>query len=280
MITTQSIIYKQIDDLKDIQEMVSFQEEIWSREAVIPLAQLIAASHHGGFISGAFHDGKLIGMSYSFPGYKHQEHYLYSHMAAVHQDYRNLGIGLQLKLKQREWAIQYGYKKIVWTFDPLEARNAYFNLNKLGAYVKTYIPSYYGEMKDKLNKGLPSDRFLAEWDICSTRVKSALAGSLQNEFTVKNYEPLLNYRENNQLPFSCEEKIINNEDGYLLPVPANIHHLKKVDIETAKAWRYELRKVLTEVLSKGYRVTGMLKNNTEPVHYYVIENKNLEHDHD
>ncbi|MFK2826674.1 GNAT family N-acetyltransferase [Bacillus sp. B190/17] len=273
MSTTESIICKQLEELKDIQEMVSFQEEIWGRGSAVPITQLIAASHHGGLLLGAFHQDQLVGGLYSFPGYHNQDVYLYSHMAAVHPNYQNAGIGSKLKLKQREWAMQYGYKKIMWTFDPLQARNSHFNLNKLGAYVNTYIPSYYGEMNDKLNKGLPSDRFLAEWDICSQRVEKALAGTLHSETAEKNYSLLFNYEEHHELPVPLNVNIVSGEDGYLIPVPADIHHLKQVDIEIAKKWRYELRNHITEWLSKGYKVTGIIRNSSQSVHYYVIENE-------
>ncbi|USK36499.1 GNAT family N-acetyltransferase (plasmid) [Bacillus sp. F19] len=277
MVLTQQIVYKQIEDLKEMQDVVYFQEEIWGNAVVTPLPQLIAASHHGGIIIGAFNEGELIGFTYGFSGYKNEEHYLISHMTGVRQNYQNYGIGLNLKLKQRELAIEYGYKNIKWTFDPLEARNAYFNLNKLGAYAKTYFNSYYGEMGDKLNTGLPSDRFLVEWDICSNRVTEALFGP-QKGSSFKNYHPLLTWSDFGDIPLPLDEKPIENEIGYLVPVPANFQSLKQVDNGAAKAWRYKFRNVVSKAISKGYKVTGIIKNTTN-VHFYIIEN-NVEALHD
>ncbi|PLR79838.1 hypothetical protein CVD25_09700 [Bacillus canaveralius] len=280
MAMTKQIVYKHIQDLKEIEEVVSFQEEIWSRDTVTPLPQLLAACHHGGSVIGAFDHGDLVGFSYGFSGYKDGQPYLISHMTAVNPKYQNLGIGLKLKLKQREWAIEYGYQKIVWTYDPLEARNAYFNLNKLGAYTKTYIESYYGEMNDKLNRGLPTDRLLAEWDICSIRVTNALEGTLQNEFSAKKYQPLLGWRESGDIPIPLDEVIIANDRGYLVPVPAYFQCLKQVNNEAAKAWRYKLRNVVSDAFSKGYRATGILRNSQSNVHFYIIEHHNTEALHD
>lgn len=276
MVLTQPIVYKNVESLKEIQDVVCFQEEIWGKDAVTPLPQLIAAAHHGGIIIGAFIEGELIGFSYGFSGYKNGKKYLISHMTGVRNKYQNCGIGLQLKLNQRDWAVDYGYQKIVWTFDPLEARNAFFNLNKLGAYSKTYYPSYYGEMSDKLNKGLPTDRFLVEWDICSNRVKKALAGVLQNDISVKNYRPLLTCRDIRNVPYPLGEAPIMNEEGYLIPVPVNFQVLKQEDYEAAKAWRYKLRNAVSNAFSEGYAVTGMVKNSIANVHFYVIENKTME----
>jgi predicted GNAT superfamily acetyltransferase len=280
MVLTQPIVYKNIEDLKEIEDVVFFQEEIWGRDAVTPLPQLIAAAHHGGILIGAFDERELIGFSYGFSGYKNGENYLISHMTGVRRKYQNYGIGLQLKLKQRDWAVDYGYQKIVWTFDPLEARNAYFNFNKLGAYAKTYYPSYYGEMSDKLNKGLPTDRLLAEWDICSNRVQNALTGVFQNDIAAQNYQPLLVWSDVKNVPYPLEEEPIKNEKGYLIPVPVNFQSLKLEDYEAAKAWRYKLRNAVSNAISEGFAVTGILKNNKTNVHFYVIEKKTMEALHD
>ncbi|TWI58201.1 GNAT family N-acetyltransferase [Halalkalibacter nanhaiisediminis] len=271
MVMTESIMYRKIDNIKEIQEVVSFQEEIWSRDAVSPLPQLVAASHHGGVIMGAFHAAKLVGFSYGFSGYKNKEHYLISHMTAISPSYQNLGIGLALKLKQRDWAIEYGYKKIVWTYDPLESRNAYFNINKLGGYVKTHLPSYYGEMNDKLNNGLPTDRFVVEWDICSDRVKNALAGLNKLESSDREYSSLLTIKVNGGLPYPHEENLIKNQKSYLIPVPVDFQKIKQVDFEVAKAWRLKFRNAASDILLEGYKVTRILKTTNHLVHYYVLE---------
>ncbi|WP_404406381.1 GNAT family N-acetyltransferase [Jeotgalibacillus malaysiensis] len=280
MVHTQQITYKVIEELKEVQDVVRFQEEIWGIEAVTPLPQLIANSNNGGVLVGAFDQNELIGFCFGFPGYKNGKNYLISHMTGIREKYQNYGIGLQLKLIQREWAIKYGYEKIVWTFDPLEARNAYFNLIKLGAYVNTYYKSYYGEMTDKLNKGLPSDRFLAEWDIGSTSVTDAVNGVDKKEMSVGDYQQLLTFQEHGEVPYPLEEKTIDNQKGYLVPVPANFQSLKRLNDEAAKAWRFKLRSVLSDALQKGYQVKGIVKNGTSNVHFYVLGNKMMEDLHD
>lgn len=265
-----SITYKRIEDLENINAVVILQADIWGEDTVTPLPQLIASVHHGGIIIGAFVENRLVGFCYGFTGFTNGEVYLVSHMAAVLPEFQNAGVGYQLKIKQREWAIAYGYQKIVWTYDPLEVRNGYFNLCKLGAYSKTYIPSYYGEMQDKLNKGLPADRLLIEWDICSNRVEKAISGVLPYK-TELEYEILLDNDKNTEYPLTVGGKFNSRQIGYLVAVPTNIQLLKQTKLGIAKAWRNALRSVLSEALLKGYIITGVKKVPNSSIQYYVLE---------
>ncbi|MHC0035383.1 GNAT family N-acetyltransferase [Pseudoneobacillus sp. C159] len=260
MISVDYITYKIIEDLAEINEVVGLQTEIWSASSVSPLPHLLASIHHGGIIIGAFNETELIGFCYGFTGFKNGQVYLVSHMAAVKQPYQNYGIGYQLKLKQREWAVKYGYPKIVWTYDPLEVRNGYFNLNKLGAYSRKYHVEYYGEMEDKLNKGLPSDRLLIEWDIHSERVAGAITGSLLKP-NVDGYEILQD-----------GQKFDAQKHGFLVPAPANIQFVKQTAMEEAQKWRISLRNTLSMALAKGYAITGVHKQSDSITHYYILEN--------
>jgi predicted GNAT superfamily acetyltransferase len=272
---TNLITYKTIEDLVDINDIVSLQSDIWSQDSVSPLPQLVASIHHGGILIGAYSDNRLVGFCYGFAGYKNGEVYLISHMAAVRPEYQNFGVGYQLKLKQREWAVAYGYQKIVWTFDPLEVRNGYFNLCKLGAYSKMYIPSYYGEMQDKLNKGLPADRLVIEWDICSHRVEKAISGVMPYPKD-HNYEILLHADQDTEYPNPIEKRSIPQGDGYLVAVPTNIQLLKQTNLEIAKAWRLAIRDVISEALLDEFVITGVQKVPNSPIQYYVLEKKSLE----
>ena len=269
MTITSSITYREIEDLEEVKEIVKFQGEIWGRNVVIPLTQLVAARHHGGVIIGAFYGRKLIGFTYGFPGFKDGKAYLVSHMTAVDPQLQNAGVGLSLKLKQREWAIKFGdYEKIIWTFDPLEARNAYFNLMKLGAYSRNYIENYYGLMDDKLNKGLSTDRFLIEWDITSNRVIHAINKQNNLPAEISSYPIVVD-------SLSCQEEV-GRSQGYLVPVPTKIQELKREDMELAEKWRYELRSIFTSLISSGYIVTGLRKGHHQSNQYYVIEKKSVE----
>jgi predicted GNAT superfamily acetyltransferase len=117
-----------------------------------------------------------VGFTLAYAGEKSGKPYLHSHFAAVLPEYRDLGIGRQLKLAQREQALQRGIDRIEWTFDPLQARNAYFNICRLGALCRRYLPNLYGTTSSPLHAGLPTDRLLAEWRLNSQRVRDVVAG--------------------------------------------------------------------------------------------------------
>ncbi|WP_163100191.1 GNAT family N-acetyltransferase [Peribacillus alkalitolerans] len=274
---TDSITYRRIEALEEINEVVLLQSEIWSADVVSPLPQLVASIHHGGLIIGAYLNDRLIGFSYGFAGLKNGETYLVSHMTGVRPEYQNGGLGFQLKLKQRERAIVNGYQKIVWTYDPLEIRNGFFNLCKLGAYSRTYLPSYYGEMQDKLNKGLPSDRLLVEWDLCSRRVEKTIDGGIPDPFE-NEYEILLS--TDGEYPSEVVKKINPQQRGYLVSVPSNIQLVKHSNLDAARAWRLALRNVLNEALLSGFIISGVQKKSNSYIHYYMLENKRLEESHD
>ena len=192
-------------------------------------------------------------------------------MMAIHPEYRNKQLGEKLKFLPRDWAKDYGYKKIVWTFDPLESRNGYLNLRKLGAYLRTYYSSYYGVMSDELNKGMPSDRFLVEWEV--SKENNSKENPLELNATVK----LVDWLKEEKVirPITSEMKLEKNH--YAIAVPTSIHEIKKTDINVALEWRYALREAFTKALEKGYIVTDVIKEHgNHSVHFYIIKNSKAE----
>ena len=161
--------------LSEFEECVRLQLIVWGKDIVVPTPVFVVAEHTGGFTHGAFIDSKMVGFSMAFAAYSHSRPFLHSHMAAVAPEYQNTGIGRRLKLAQREDALRAGIGLMEWTFDPLEFRNAHFNLVRLGAIVRRFIPDCYGITDSPLHAGLPTDRLVAEWWLDSERVQSVLA---------------------------------------------------------------------------------------------------------
>jgi predicted GNAT superfamily acetyltransferase len=164
---------------EDLKSAVRLQRQIWGFEDVdlIPLRLFVVASKIGGQVYGAFDAGQMVGFCMSIPGLKPGgKTYLHSHMLGVLPEYRNTGVGRTLKLTQRDDALSRGIDLIEWTFDPLEIKNAFFNMERLGAIVRRYVPNQYGTTSSPLHGGLPTDRCIAEWWISSPRVKSVLEG--------------------------------------------------------------------------------------------------------
>ncbi len=175
----------------ELEACVQLQIETWGYDQsdVIPRKAFLVAQTIGGQVMGAF-DTELdrnsgaaptmVGFVFSLPGVKtghpQPQTYLHSHMLAVREPYRNRGIGRQLKLQQRLEALSRGIRHIQWTFDPLEIKNAFMNIHRLGAIVRTYRPDFYGVSSSRLQAGLPTDRLLAEWQLDSPRVEAIVAG--------------------------------------------------------------------------------------------------------
>jgi predicted GNAT superfamily acetyltransferase len=163
----------------DFRDAVRLQKEIWGFEDVelLPLRLFVVANKIGGEALGAFDDGRMIGFCLAIPGLKPGgKSYLHSHMLGVLPEYRDARVGRRLKLAQRDAALARGVELIEWTFDPLEIKNAFFNMERLGAIVRRYVPNQYGTTTSPLHGGLPTDRCIAEWWIASPRARAIVAG--------------------------------------------------------------------------------------------------------
>jgi predicted GNAT superfamily acetyltransferase len=156
---------------------VALQKEVWNftDAELIPLRMFVVAEKVGGQVMGAFAGSEMVGFALSVPGTRSGSVYLHSHMLAVRKDQRNSGLGRRLKLLQREDALARGIELIEWTFDPLEIKNAYLNIEKLGAIARRYNINQYGITSSPLQGGLPSDRLIAEWWLKSKRVETLLS---------------------------------------------------------------------------------------------------------
>ena len=165
----------QLATLDEFAAAVRLQRDIWGFEDVelLPLRLFVVASKIGGQVLGAFDGGKMVAFCLCIPGLKPGGRaYLHSHMLGVMPKYRDTGLGRKLKLKQRDYALASGVDLIEWTFDPLEIKNAFFNIERLGAIVRRYVHNQYGRTSSHLHGSLPTDRLVAEWWIRSRRAEA------------------------------------------------------------------------------------------------------------
>jgi predicted GNAT superfamily acetyltransferase len=169
--------------IAEFEEMVDLESRVWEfgERNVVPSQMYVVAAKIGGQVLGAFVGDKMAGFVLAYPGIRDGKPYLHSHMAAVLPEFRDLGLGRMLKLAQREDALARGISLIEWTFDPLQARNAYFNLCRLGVVVRRYLIDVYGSTSSPLHAGLPTDRLVAEWYLDSQRVKDIVVGKSQSK---------------------------------------------------------------------------------------------------
>jgi predicted GNAT superfamily acetyltransferase len=180
-----SITIRKCHGLDEMRACVALQKEVWnfSDAELVPLRMFVVAEKIGGQVMGAFEGKEMIGFAFAIPGARAGHAYLHSHMLAVRNTYRNSGLGRRLKLFQREDALERGFELIEWTFDPLEIKNGYLNIEKLGAVARRYNVNQYGITSSPLQGGLPTDRLIAEWWLKSRRVESLLRSGAKPTLT-------------------------------------------------------------------------------------------------
>lgn len=182
--TTGEVTIRKCEALEEMQACFALQKEVWkfADADLIPVRMFVVAAKIGGQVIGAFDGKELIGFALAIPGMRNGYCYLHSQMLAVRQQYRNGGLGRRMKLYQREEALARGFELMEWTFDPLEIKNAYLNIEKLGAIARRYNVNQYGITSSPLQGGLPTDRLVAEWWMKSKRVEAVLADAPRAEF--------------------------------------------------------------------------------------------------
>lgn len=242
-----------VDETPDACELLT---EIWasgSGRPPIEASLLIALLHADNYVAGAFAQQELVGVCVGFCTPPMQSG-LHSHIAGVRPSNSGHGIGTALKLHQRAWALRRGLAAISWTYDPLVARNAYFNLGRLGAAAVDYIPDFYGEMTDGLNEGQRSDRMVVHWDL--TRwppTEPADNGEVRPVLEVgRAREPV--FVELPAEAVACR-----------LAIPDDIAALRSHDPELADRWRHATGDAFTELLQQGWGVTGF-----DPAGFYLL----------
>ncbi|MGH9598427.1 MAG: GNAT family N-acetyltransferase [Terracidiphilus sp.] len=201
------IVVRSCSGFDEFEACVRLQIETWGYDPsdVIPRKAFRIAQEIGGQIVGAFDTEissadisscesgagaqSLVGFAMSLPGVKtdsgEPRPYLHSHMLAVRESYRNRGLGAQLKREQRLEALSRGIRLLEWTFDPLESKNAYLNIHRLGATASAYLVDFYGVSSSRLQGGLPTDRLVAEWRLDSERVQAVLDGRPPEPLTIE-----------------------------------------------------------------------------------------------
>lgn len=178
---SDTLVIRKCGGVEEFQKCVDLQKEVWnfSDLDVVPLRMFVVAEKIGGQIIGTFDGKDMVGFALSIPGSRNGHPYLHSHMLAVRESHRNAGLGRRMKLAQREDGLARGFELIEWTFDPLEIKNAYLNIEKLGAIARRYTINQYGMSSSPLQGGLPTDRLVAEWWLKSKRVQTLVsAGNL------------------------------------------------------------------------------------------------------
>jgi predicted GNAT superfamily acetyltransferase len=246
---SQAVIeIRQLSALDEFAEVLRLQQVIWgfADSELLPLRFLVVVSKVGGHVFGAYDmaqspEPAMVGFCFAIPGVKPPGRpYLHSHMLGVLPAYHNAGIGRRLKLRQREEALSRGIELIEWTFDPLELKNAFLNIERLGAIVRRYSENQYGLTNSPLHGGLPTDRCIAEWWLRSPRVHAILAGEKVDKHPVDR-----------------------------IAYPAEIARIRSQEPTRARAIQEANAERFLDAFERGLAVTGFVRNETEGT--YLLE---------
>ncbi len=232
-----------LQSIDEFEEAVQLQKQIWGFADIelLPRRLFVVANKVGGQTLGAFDRGRMVAFLIAIPGIKADgTHYIHSHMLGTLPEYQDRGLGRRLKLKQREEALERGIPLVEWTFDPLELKNAYFNIERLGVIVQRFVPNQYGTTSSHLHGGLPTDRCVAEWWLMAPRVLAIIGG-------------------NEHVRPASEARIV---------VPANIADLRAADPDQAREIQSQVREGFLEHFRNGLAVTGFEKTGDHGVYLF------------
>ena len=251
---------RRLTRIEEFRQCEQLQDRIWGPDDIgrVSSLVLITAEDNGGSAIGAFVDeDRLVGFVCSFLGFADNGTLkLCSVLMAVDLELQKGGIGYHLKLAQREAALAQGVELITWTFDPLASLNAHLNIHKLGCVTSRYLVNCYGIAQGGINAGLPTDRFLVEWWVGKPWVDSRLRGMPAEPTAGARWVNEVAPHPHTGLPV-CQGCALDLDDPVLLvEIPENIRTLKMADIDLARSWRLELRRVFPHYFAQGYQVTG------------------------
>jgi predicted GNAT superfamily acetyltransferase len=266
-------------DDSDFTAFESLQRETWGEDVAEVVTGALAriVQKIGGIAAGAFNSrNEMVGLVFGFTGVRDGRPVHWSHMLAVKESQRNAGVGVRLKLYQRNALLDMGVNEIYWTYDPLVAKNAQLNFNILGAGVLEYSVNMYGAGEDsKLFRGIGTDRFVVVWRIGDEKVIDVL--EKRRRFDDERFE---------HSPFVVSRLVENDRSSFpastldctalrvRVEIPPDVHQLMSSSLASASAWRTATREAFQQYLVNGYQVAGFYCDKTSGRCFYCLEQSN------
>lgn len=252
----------------ELRACVRLQQATWGDDFsdTVPTSILKVAQRIGGVALGAFDDADLVGFVFGLTGVERGRIVHWSDMLAVRRDARNLGIGRRLKEEQRRAALEVGAEVMYWTFDPLVARNAHLNVNRLGARVAEYVENMYGLTDSVLHGLVPTDRLVVAWPTREDEIENRL---FDVNWTVSSPDC-------QQAPIATPDWIAGVEGASILPhcvrveIPGDAESLLRGAPEDAARWRNSVRSAMRWGLATGYTVNGFLMDQSRDRGFYLM----------
>lgn len=249
--------------MADYRACVALQRATWGQDFSerAPPTVLMAAQEVGGVAAGAFAaDGELLGFVFGLTGIRDGALTHWSDMLAVRPGQRGHGVGTRLKWYQRQLLLPLGVELVLWTFDPLESRNAYLNFVHLGAHARVYRRDLYGESDSVLHQGIGTDRLIAEWHLRAEGVETRAAGGRPAAPEPGPGAPVVNPVRGSGASLECDEPVLTHDaPAVLIAVPSDIQSLKAAAPDRAMQWRRRTRSAFEHYLGRGYRAVWLVR---------------------
>ncbi len=275
-ISISDVTIRPISTYEEGQKCVDLQKETWGEDFAdtVPPSLLMIAQKLGGVAAGAYDSSdRLVGFIVGFSGIRDGRLVHWSDMLAVRPEMSGRGIGRKLKEYQRQLLLDIGIETVFWTFDPLVARNAHFNFNRLGAHPSEYVIDMYGaDTGSILHSGLGTDRFIMQWNLKDPIVEIALRGELEPEESTETVHAV-NTRMTGNIPRPIEGDLTDALVVHI-EIPDDIHEVKSNAREVAMAWRTSTRRAFRWYMENHYKVVGFrLKKESGHGLYTLRKNK-------
>ncbi len=258
-------VIREADGMEEIRALTELMAEVWG-EAFLDPGVCRAAQHAGGYLTGAWEGERLVGASMAFVGWLDGEVLLHSHATCAAPGLASRGIGLALKWHQRRWALERGIIRVEWTYDPLVARNGWFNLTKLGARGVEYEVDFYGRMDTAIERGDESDRILVRWDLQDPRVVAAASGDL----VAADVGALRSAGVPVLVSVADDGGPVDGEGPAggpaLVQVAPDIESLRVENPEIASRWRRAVRDTMGQMMQAGHHLTAAARDG-----WYLLE---------
>jgi chorismate synthase len=265
-----NIQIRALTTIDEFEQAERLQQLVWD-DNVIHMPMLVSLSRNGGLIVGAMRDNEVVGCLVGYLGLEDLDSErpamanlkFVSQRMAVRPEYRNSGIGFEMKMVQRQFAIQRGIRLITWTFDPLLSRNAHLNIRKLGGITREYVRDYYGAGPTAYVPSISSDRLICEWWVTTKRVEQRLysgrIGLTVNQYLEGNANLLNPSRGGDAQPRPFEGVVQPGSLIHLVEIPENYEEIASSDPTLADSWRFHIRNVLQTIFERGYIVTDFVR---------------------
>jgi predicted GNAT superfamily acetyltransferase len=258
------IVIRDLSNFEDLSQLKAVEKEVWGMgdEDTMPLTLAVALRAAGNIFVGAFDREKMVGFAFGFLGREHGQTTIHSHMLAVLDRYRHLDLGSRLKQAQRERALAQGVQEMTWTFDPLQSRNAHFNIAKLGVVSESYKVNFYGPQTSSILHRNGTDRLWVRWMLNSRRVRDRLAGKSTRAETLdalRLLAPLVRFNGNGR-PERADLKESLARERVSIEIPGEILEVEHADMVLAREWREATRWAFREAIKAGFFVAEFCRS--------------------